>query len=954
MTVYYVATNGSNSANGSAATPFRTIQHALDRGLNAGDEIVVRAGTYAESLRINDGGSAAGNVVLRAEVPGTVKLAPPSNTWNGISVNANYVTVKGFEIVNAQGDGIEANNVHHIEIRNNVVHGSGESGIQFNWSEFIIVDGNTTYENANDGWFSGISVYQNRNITGDKTTPGFRTVITNNVSYDNVTKTGQHTDGNGIIIDDFQSTQTGGFPNYTYPTLVENNLVYQNGGKGIQVCWSDYVTVRGNTAWHNNQDLLNTGTWRGELSNAQASNNTWVNNIAVADPKIQSNNTAIDNTSYGGYRNQNIVWANNVTFNGVAGQASVRTDGNNAMPTAANGNLLGVNPLFVGPPNDFRLSANSPAIDAGTSAYGVSTLDLDGTARVEGVVDIGAYESGTKTGTQPNRAPVAGDDTGFSTTTGTAITISTSTLRANDTDPDGDSLTVTGVGSAQNGTVTLSGGSAIFTPTAGYTGTATFDYTISDGRGGTDTGRVFIEVKAATAPPPPPPPADDTDTFSLWTDQTRPATPVEADFAAVTLGLKFTADVDAELQALRIYVSAENAGSQTIDLWSPNGTKLATATANVSGTGWQTVEFKAPIALKAGQTYIASYYAPEGQYAVTEGFFKTTVDAGPIRYGQNAGVYSYGSGGSTLPDETYNGSNYWVDVVLEIPSAPDLELVGATTIGEAGVVVKNQAHPTIWHSVTFKTALDDPSVVMGGFTGNDPAPYTVQVRNITDTGFQYRIEEWDYLDGIHGTERISWLAIEKGTHVLSDGRVISAGQTQVGGAYVNVAFDSGAFDSAPVVLGQSSGGLNTMTVTDRVADITASRFRATLIQQEKKVGTIVADEFSWIAVEQGGSATAGNLAGKTAVSVTDRPLVVDFAGQFASDSFAFVTDIQTRKDRDPATLQTVAINRDTVTLRVLEEQSYDLETTHAKEQAGYVGFNIGLIQGTAGPDLLPI
>ena len=48
--------------------------------------------------------------------------------------------------------------------------------------------------------------------------------------------------------------------------------------------WSDYVTVRNNTAWHNNQDLLNTGTWRGELSNAQSSNNTWVNNIAVADP----------------------------------------------------------------------------------------------------------------------------------------------------------------------------------------------------------------------------------------------------------------------------------------------------------------------------------------------------------------------------------------------------------------------------------------------------------------------------------------------------------------------------------------------------------------------------------------------------------------------------------------------------------------------------------------------
>ncbi|MGO7536933.1 right-handed parallel beta-helix repeat-containing protein, partial [Rhizobium leguminosarum] len=83
---------------------------------------------------------------------------------------------------------------------------------------------------------------------------------------------------------DFQSTQASGHPNYTFKTLVENNLVYENGGKGIQVTWSDSVTVKNNTAYHNNQDPANSGTWRGELSNSASSNNTWVNNIAVADP----------------------------------------------------------------------------------------------------------------------------------------------------------------------------------------------------------------------------------------------------------------------------------------------------------------------------------------------------------------------------------------------------------------------------------------------------------------------------------------------------------------------------------------------------------------------------------------------------------------------------------------------------------------------------------------------
>ncbi|MDT8855529.1 right-handed parallel beta-helix repeat-containing protein [Paracoccaceae bacterium Fryx2] len=404
---FYVSTNGSDNGDGSAGNPFRTITRAIEN-LGAGDEVIVKAGTYNESLNINRGGSADGYVTITSETPGGALIRPPSGAWNAISVNANYVIVDGFDIEGRSGDGIEANHVHHVKILNNTIHGAGESGIQFNWSEFITIDGNETYDNGSSGWFSGISIYQNRNITGDTTTPGFRTIVSNNISHDNVTKAGQHTDGNGIIIDDFQSTQTGGYPSYTFPTLVENNLVYQNGGKGVQVTWSDYVTVRNNTAWHNNQDPLNTGTWRGELSNSQSSNNTWVNNIAVADRSINSNNTAIDNTSYGGYVN-NVIWANNLTFNGTAGQSSVRTDGGNAMPSAANGNILGVDPGFMGAPGDFRLGIGSASIDRGTANYGLSAYDLDGFQRAVGNVDLGAFEKNSVS-VVPPLLGTAGDD----------------------------------------------------------------------------------------------------------------------------------------------------------------------------------------------------------------------------------------------------------------------------------------------------------------------------------------------------------------------------------------------------------------------------------------------------------------------------------------------------------------------------------------------------------------
>ncbi|WP_064691461.1 choice-of-anchor Q domain-containing protein [Rhizobium aegyptiacum] len=472
MTTYYVASS-SSGGNGSASSPFRTISDAMAADLKPGDEVVVKAGTYNEAINIDKDGSAAGNITLRSEVPGGALIRPPEGSWNAISVNANYVVVNGFDIGGANGDGIEANNVHHVQILNNKVHGSGESGIQFNQSDFIRIEGNETYNNASTGWFSGISIYQNRNITGDTSTDGYRTIVRNNISHDNVTKSGEHTDGNGIIIDDFQSTQTSGYPNYTFKTLVENNLVYENGGKGIQVTWSDSVTVKNNTAYHNNQDPLNTGTWRGELSNSASSNNTWVNNVAVADPSLNQNNTAIDNTSTDAYTNKNIVWANNITYNGTAGQASVKTDGGNAMPSSTEGNKLGVDPKFLGASSDdFHLGSGSAAIDSGTSKYGVSSVDLDGDARVVGTVDMGAYESGSTpvsgtpsaptqpttpttgtptTETPTTETPTTGTPTTPTTGTPTTPTTGTPTTPTTETPTTGTPTTTTKLYTGTNG-----------------------------------------------------------------------------------------------------------------------------------------------------------------------------------------------------------------------------------------------------------------------------------------------------------------------------------------------------------------------------------------------------------------------------------------------------------------------------------------------------------------------
>ncbi len=105
-----------------------------------------------------------------------------------------------------------------------------------------------------------------------------------------------------------------------------------------------------------------------------------------------------------------------------------------------------------------------------------------------------------------NFPPTANDDSGFSTTDSESLTIAASDLTSNDTDPDSDTLTVTSVDatSASGATVTLSGSSIIYDPTNsttllqlhdGESIVDTFDYTVSDGNGGTDTATVSVTVE---------------------------------------------------------------------------------------------------------------------------------------------------------------------------------------------------------------------------------------------------------------------------------------------------------------------------------------------------------------------------------------------------------------------------------------------------------------------------
>ena len=88
--------------------------------------------------------------------------------------------------------------------------------------------------------------------------------------------------------------------------------------------------------------------------------------------------------------------------------------------------------------------------------------------------------------------PVAEDDTARATEDGSAVTID---VLDNDSDPEGMSLTLSAVTQPANGSAVVAGRNVEYTPNAGYYGSDTFTYTVSDGSR-TSVGNVSVIVDA--------------------------------------------------------------------------------------------------------------------------------------------------------------------------------------------------------------------------------------------------------------------------------------------------------------------------------------------------------------------------------------------------------------------------------------------------------------------------
>jgi hypothetical protein len=298
---------------------------------------------------------------------------------------------------------------------------------------------------------------------------------------------------------------------------------------------------------------------------------------------------------------------------------------------------------------------------------------------------------------------------------------------------NGYQLSATVQGTPVSGTTSLSADRTVisFTPTSPLPTSATVNASLTNVTSTTGSAlppQSWSFTTAATAPV--------YTQYSLFGTQTPVVPAATDDTSPVELGMSFSSSVAGSVTAIRFHKGTGNTGTHTGSLWSSTGQRLATVTfSGESATGWQTAQLATPIALTVGQTYVVSYFAPNGHYAYTTNFFQSPLTNGPLTAGTAAnGRFFYGAAGG-FPTTAWQASNYFVDVVFAVPGSPSPVTVTTTTpaSGATGVATNTPITAQLSAAVTGTPPVITVAAPSGAVAGTSAYNATTRVVTFTPT-----------------------------------------------------------------------------------------------------------------------------------------------------------------------------------------------------------------------------
>jgi hypothetical protein len=252
--------------------------------------------------------------------------------------------------------------LHHIIFANDVANGCEGSG--FNTYDFgtagvdyLALIGNIVYQAAEGSGqcFSGISIYEP--IQYDSLA-GTHIYVAGNIVWNNLDPNQcggtPPTDGEGILFDTFDGSQTAGYVPYTQQAVMTNNIAIGNGNSGIKEYQNDigsgpfaHIYMTQNTTWGNAAAKNETGSECAEVMLIAASNTQVYGNLSVPATATSCGG----NPLYAYY-----IVSSPTTSNSIYGNWAYSPGGNNGGIGGGStgfafgtGNVFGTNPTLANP-----------------------------------------------------------------------------------------------------------------------------------------------------------------------------------------------------------------------------------------------------------------------------------------------------------------------------------------------------------------------------------------------------------------------------------------------------------------------------------------------------------------------------------------------------------------------------------------------------------------------------
>ena len=330
---------------------------------------------------------------------------------------------------------------------------------------------------------------------------------------------------------------------------------------------------------------------------------------------------------------------------------------------------------------------------------------------------------------------------------------------------------------------------------------------------------------------------------SIFTSQVPANSGNDSDYE---LGLKFSSATTALISKVRFYKMPGEGSSHTATLWTGGGTIIATATfSGETASGWQYASFASPILISPNTTYVVSLNVTS-VYAIEQHQLDNPIVNGFLTALAGGGVFNETVG--QFPTQSYNNSNYFVDVVANgLNSIFTTQLpAGQFNDGpyEMGVKFTTSQAAKVKMFSYYKTAGETGSHIGNLWSSTGTLLASVTFVNETASGWQFA----ELSSNIYITPGNTYVVSVNSNSEYAAGGAQSLGSSITNGVLSTVADNNNGVYGSPGVFPTSSFNNNNYFRDILVEPLTAPTMPALVSPTENAGGVSIEAMLNWSAV----------------------------------------------------------------------------------------------------------